>query len=427
MLKLILIFFLLSVSLKVTAQTKTTILDRDTIFLDFKQDSIMNLLLSLNLSFTVNSSNGKLLLTAQLPNTCGIYPAVYLIDSPSYEVQRVNFKNFPDNLFTPSDPFTPKDFIYIEQTNLIVWIRDFGIVLTDTNFNYIGFYISPYIQKSKQYTPVYLGSVFNMDSNLFFPLGIIQRNYKKQKAIFISTPNNPNAVCGVVSLPEIINSNKKRINFSKIINDKNNFPYSADSIDRYSRVYFPDNDHRSFWYTDDFARNVKHYFTFNDSVVSYSLPTTVFMNTSNYHILHKQVYHRYIHSSLIVDREHKDEVVGQIGHFKLQFLPKSNSLVHVTYLITDNLKLISYLDSQNNKINIKNTLNPKERIYQIIDYLTVENNLKIASQLIIPEEDNLQIFDIMPNQISGFKQIFDGEFNRPAIVKWVIDNDINPH
>ena len=64
MLKLILIFFLLFVSLKVKAQTKTTILDRDTIFLDFKQDSIMNLLLSLNLSFTVNSSNGKLLLTA---------------------------------------------------------------------------------------------------------------------------------------------------------------------------------------------------------------------------------------------------------------------------------------------------------------------------------------------------------------------------
>ncbi len=45
MLKLILIFFLLFVSLKVTAQTKTTILDRDTIFLDFKKDSIMNLLL----------------------------------------------------------------------------------------------------------------------------------------------------------------------------------------------------------------------------------------------------------------------------------------------------------------------------------------------------------------------------------------------
>jgi len=47
--------------------------------------------------------------------------------------------------------------------------------------------------------------------------------------------------------------------------------------------------------------------------------------------------------------------------------------------------------------------------------------------LIIPEEDNLQIFDIMPNQISSFKRIFDGEFNRPAIVKWVINNDINPN
>jgi len=311
--------------------------------------------------------------------------------------------------------------------NLIVWIRDFGIVLTDTNFNYVGFYISSYIQKSKLYTSVYLASIFNMDSNLFFPLGNVQRNYKKQKALFISTPNNPNAVCGVVSLPEIINSNKKRINFSKIINDKNNFPYSADSIHSYNRVYFPDNDHRSFWYTDDFARNVKHYFTFNDSVVSYSLPTTVFMNTSNYHILHKQVYHRYIHSSLIVDREHKDEVVGQIGHFKLQFLPKSNTLVRVTYLITDNLKLISYLDSRNNKISIKNTLNPKERIYQMIAYLTVANNLKIASLLIIPHEDSLQIFDIMPNQILCFKRIFDGEFNRPVIVKWVIDNDINPN
>jgi hypothetical protein len=64
MLKLILIFFLLFVSLKVKAQTKTTILDRDTIFLDFKKDSIMNLLLSLNSYFEVNSSNGKLLLTA---------------------------------------------------------------------------------------------------------------------------------------------------------------------------------------------------------------------------------------------------------------------------------------------------------------------------------------------------------------------------
>ena len=427
MLKLILIFFLLSVSLKVTAQTNTTILNRDTIFLDFKQDSIMNLLLSLNLSFTVNSSNGTLLLTAQLPNTCGIYPAVYLIDSRSYEIQRVNYKNFPDNLFTPSDPYTPKDFIYLEQMNLIVWIRDFGIVLTDTNFNYVGFYISSYIQKSKLYTSVYLASIFNMDSNLFFPLGNVQRNYKKQKALFISTPNNPNAVCEMVSLPEIINSNKKRINFSKIINDKNNFPYSADSIHSYNRVYFPDNDHRSFWYTDDFARNVKNYFTLNDSVVSFSLPTTVFMNTSNYHILHKQFYHPYIYSSLIVDREHKDEVVGQIGHFKLQFLPKSNTLVRVTYLITDNLKLISYLDSRNNKISIKNTLNPKERIYQMIAYLTVENNLKIASQLIIPHEDSLQIFDIMPNQILCFKRIFDGEFNRPVIVKWVIDNDINPH
>lgn len=398
------------------------ILHRDTTWLRWEQDSTMDMLLSLNARFNVKHSEGKLLLTAYLPGICNEYPAVYMVDTATKKLHRVNFSNLPLSIQTSKMPFAPDDFIFLSEENRILWYVGYIIAITDTQYNYIHSYWSPYEKNNQIYAPAYASSVFVVDSFLLFPMGSWHWKQKKSGEIELKKGNLIKPGFGLIPLQAALNFRKKRIYFSGIVNVD-----LCGSVMDYegfiNRSYFPGSDKKSVWFTDDFARHIVHYTLIDGSHICYRLPELILKNDTHYFQFPQQLDIRTPHACLISEGSSTGKTVGRMYQHRLFYQPDMKRILRVCILATADTGFITVLDSQSGIENFY-TNHAGERTYTLFQYLSIESDMEIISQRLVPIEESIDVFHCAGNEWTGFKQIFDGQYFRPALVRWVMDDSV---
>jgi hypothetical protein len=336
----------------------------------------------------------------------------YIISLENHNVTKINLENLPNEIIK----FIPLYKIKLPENNRFLWYNSRYLVVTDSLNNFVSYKRSPFFNYIGKITPGNLGEYYDValvGNSLIFPC-YTSGDYREM----------------------IHKASDKIPPYSKFIKIDYNELYSNDSIFNNIEIIAIDNglinisrdsEHsvRPMW-----SDPLNNYILYNDpsinSIVKYDLnhlnfenrqlPQTSFLNLKNF-IISNRGYIISADSFIKHPNITPKKPIGIIYESSLTCISELNKCCRVSTVGIFNNETAKLMhEISGNKIDtIKH---PSDKSFAIYQFLSLESDIKIVKELIVPINDMILVTNIKENSITGFKLIKHNSNYTPAIITW---------
>jgi len=405
----ILCFVLCGIS-RIKAQSP--ILSADTTLFDYKSDTTyMKMAKIKGLTLEANMSDNSIWIHA-----VNFRKYVYA-DLNTRKIITPEIHNLPKS----GKDFKPENLISFRNENKLIWFNSQWIFITDTNSVYVKHFKSPFYKYMDKFYngEKYMKSEFCMDTSVYFSFQTFIN--KDAKFPFVQKKNDIPAFAsyGRMRVSEMISKSKKYPKFDGFIytNSCNTFrlkPYS------HEKSTYPDPVNNRIWFSDPFTTHLISYSTKNNTYDCYPLPISPVKYAEDWKVVKDPT----ITTSHLLRRNILDTLeTTRLTQVSFRYLPESNRIVREfgvicfnDSLLINRLHELSFISGSSESMYAYNI-----NLFTCYQILTLIPEVKIIWQAIVPHEHRMTIVSATDTEITGFKQIPDGDYTAPALIQWKIN------